>query len=82
MGNIYYQHLANKVSATNIQSVDHRYIRYLNNNGDKKGPRNDKYGEHRQPGGNGNPAQGVMPLSKQHLKGSQQYQQKYYQNIK
>ncbi|MFU0251661.1 cell division protein FtsA [Spiroplasma sp. Moj] len=82
LGNIYYQHLANKVSATNIQSVDHRYIRYLNNNGDKKGPRNDKYGEHHQPGGNANPAQGDMPLSNQHLNGSQQYQQKYYQNIK
>ncbi len=50
LGNIYYQHLANKVSATNIQSVDHRYIRYLNNNCDKKRSLNNKHDEHHQPG--------------------------------
>ncbi|WP_374696248.1 cell division protein FtsA [Spiroplasma endosymbiont of Polydrusus formosus] len=43
LGNIYYQHLANKVSATNIQSVDHCYISYLNNNVDKKNQRINHY---------------------------------------
>jgi cell division protein FtsA len=74
LGNIYYQHLAKKVSATNIQSINYRYIRYLNNNGDKKGLQNYKYGNHNQLSGNCNPAQGIMPLSKRHLNGSQQYQ--------
>ncbi|WP_425377726.1 cell division protein FtsA [Spiroplasma endosymbiont of Polydrusus pterygomalis] len=60
LGNIYYQHLANKVSATNIQSVDHRYIRYLNNNVDKKDQRIDHYYDGQQPGMGANPASGAM----------------------
>ncbi|WP_253301495.1 cell division protein FtsA [Spiroplasma endosymbiont of Phyllotreta cruciferae] len=81
LGNIYYQHLANKVSATNVQSVNHRYIRYLNNNPDKKGrmlPPDDS-GQPAIPGG---VSQGLVNFNQQHFNGSQQYHQKYYQNIK
>ncbi|MBW3058438.1 cell division protein FtsA [Spiroplasma poulsonii] len=81
LGNIYYQHLANKVSATNVQSVDHRYIRYLNNNLDKK-QRMLPPNENGQPGGSGGTPQGVVNLNQQHFNSSQQYHQKYYQNIK
>lgn len=81
LGNIYYQHLANKVSATNVQSVDHRYIRYLNNSLDKKGRMLPPNSETWVPAPS-DTSQGAGNFNNQHLNGSQQYHQKYYQNIK
>lgn len=75
LGNIYYQHLANKISATNVQSVDHRYIRYVNNSLDKKQRMLPSNGNG-QPGGPGETPQRVVNLNQQHFNGSQQYNQK------
>lgn len=38
--------------------------------------------ENGQPGGSGGTPQGVVNLNQQHFNSSQQYHQKYYQNIK
>ncbi|AGM25229.1 cell division protein FtsA [Spiroplasma chrysopicola] len=73
LGNIYYQHLANKVSGTSLQAVDQRFVTYLAPTA-------------KQPevGQNATANQGtyLRPLPVNQFGEQGQYQQNLYQNLK